>query len=79
MFVRIERPPGAPSRNAETVGPPAQLFEIVSPRTNAASYTPIESNADSCRPAPGAARQPGPYARRGRGLCRNGRGGSDSA
>ncbi|MDQ6669209.1 MAG: type IV secretory system conjugative DNA transfer family protein [Chloroflexota bacterium] len=42
MFLRIERPAGAPSGNAGTVGPPAQLFEIVSPRTNAASYTPIE-------------------------------------
>jgi hypothetical protein len=42
VFLRIERPSGAPSRIAGTVGPPAQLFEIVSPRTNAASYTPIE-------------------------------------
>jgi hypothetical protein len=41
MFVRIERQ-ATPPRTAGTVGAPAQLFEIVSPRTNAASYTPIE-------------------------------------
>src|ERR1700682_6745328 len=42
MFVRIERPAGAPSQKTGAVGSTAQLFEIVSPRTNASSYTPIE-------------------------------------
>ena len=38
MFVRIERP------HADTAvsTAPADLVELISPRTNAASYTPIE-------------------------------------
>ena len=42
MFVRIERTAHAPVPGTDKLGPTAQLFEVVSPRTNAASYTPIE-------------------------------------
>jgi len=42
VFVRIERAPASPASTTATPGASAQLLEIISPRTNAASYTPIE-------------------------------------